>query len=945
MFKSKGLRTKLLVAFLLVGLIPFAVVATVSLINSSGALSELTKQQLQDQYDVKRPQVENYFASRRGDLDVLVENIKAQRQQAFNQLESIQDLKQRELESLLKGMKNDLTALEIAARSAFQDFKAYHDKIQASSTGKLDVNSPEYSDLYKKHHDNLSRICQKKGYYDVFLICWKHGHVLFTEAKESDLGSNVGLAEGPQTREGLGRLWREVRETRDATFIDFAPYSPSGGEQAAFAGTPLYNEAGEPVAVVAYQIPHNQIQEIVGNREGMGRTGESYLMAKDPVSGKTEFRSNMTTMGDGDYVVGYEITTPYIERALSGESFSEMYVDSSGNPVLISADPINVDGLNWAMISKIDAEESFVPKVEGETADFLTKYKEKYGYYDIFLFNSRGYCFYSVAKESDYRTNLVDGKYSSSNLGRLVRRVIDNRQFGFADFEPYAPSGDKPAAFIAEPVLHDGDVDLVVGLQLPNDAISGMVQEGSDKDKTLESYLVGPDKLMRSDSVLNEDYTVDASFANERKVDTKAVRNALQGKKGNEIIEDYNGHPVLSAYGPVDAFGTTYALMSEMDKSVAFASTNRMKWVIGLIGAIGVAAILTVAYFIARSIAQPIRKVVEGLRSGADQVASASDQVSQSSQEMAEGSSEQASSLEESSASLEEMSSMTEQNSGNASQADSLMQETEGLVSDGVQTMQKMSSAIQDIEASSSETAKIIETIDEIAFQTNLLALNAAVEAARAGEAGKGFAVVAEEVRNLAQRSAEAARNTAELIEGSRDNVEDGVEAADELGEKMESIQNRTDKAQTMVSEISAASREQADGIEQVNDAVAQMNEVVQQTASNSEESASAAEELASQAQEMNAMVAQLATIVDGESDVTTGRKTGKTQPSSGSHHSSNSGQQTVTQKYAGSGSSGNGHGGNGHGGNGSSQDSPSAGQKESPEEVIPLGAGDFEDF
>jgi methyl-accepting chemotaxis protein len=935
-----------LVAFLLVGLIPFAVVATMSYLNSSSALSDVTKQQLQDQYDVKKPEVENYFAARQSDLHALVENIKAQRQQSFHQLESIQDLKKRQLEVLLNGMESDLVALEVAARSAFQDLKTYHDTSGASETGQLDVNSAEYESIYKKHYPELSKICQHQGYYDIFLICWKHGHVMFTVARESDLGSNVGLAKGPQTQEGLGRLWREVRETRNSTFIDFAEYSPSGGDQAAFAGTPLYDEKGNPIAVIAFQMPHEKIQKIVGNREGMGETGESYLIATDPVSGETEFRSNMTTMGDGDYVVGHQITTPYIDRALSGESFSEIYVDSAGNPVLISADPIEADGLDWAMVSKIDAEESFVPRVEGETEDFLTKYKNEYGYYDIFLFNQEGYCFYSVAKENDYRTNLANGKYSSSNLGRLVRRVIDSRQFGFADFEPYAPSGDKPAAFIAAPVLHEGDVKLVVGIQLPNSAISHMVQVGSDKEKALESYLVGPDKLMRSDSVLNDDYSVDASFANDRKVDTKAVRNALEGKSGIEVIEDYNGHQVLSAYGPVDAFGTTYALMSEVDEKVAFASTRRLQWIIGLIAAIGIAAILTVAYFIARSIAEPIRDVVEGLRSGAEQVASASDQVSQSSQEMAEGSSEQASSLEESSASLEEMSSMTEQNSSNASQADTLMQETEGLVSDGVQTMEQMSAAIEDIEESSGETAKIIETIDEIAFQTNLLALNAAVEAARAGEAGKGFAVVAEEVRNLAQRSAEAARNTAELIEGSRENVHDGVKAADELGEKMQSIQERTDKAQTMVSEISAASKEQSDGIEQVNDAVAQMNEVVQQSASNSEESASAVEELSSQAQEMNAMVAQLAALVDGHSDGQAGSGASKTGPGSDANRAVKaSNDRTVTQKLSGSGQGGNGHGGNGHGGNGTDAPNPSAQQKRSPEEVIPLGAGDFEDF
>jgi PAS domain S-box-containing protein len=238
-----------------------------------------------------------------------------------------------------------------------------------------------------------------------------------------------------------------------------------------------------------------------------------------------------------------------------------------------------------------------------------------------------------------------------------------------------------------------------------------------------------------------------------------------------------------------------------------------------------------------------------------EQVTSASGQISASSQTLAEGSTEQAAGLEETSSSLEEMASMTKQNADNAQQANTLASEARKAADTGTESMTRMNTAINDIQKSSDETAKIIKVIDEIAFQTNLLALNAAVEAARAGEAGKGFAVVAEEVRNLAMRSAEAAKNTSAMIEESVKNSKNGVDIATEVGKVLEEIVQSIGKTTDLVSEIAAASAEQSQGIDQVNTAVAQMDKVTQQNAANAEESASAAEELSAQAGSLQSMV------------------------------------------------------------------------------------------
>jgi methyl-accepting chemotaxis protein len=241
---------------------------------------------------------------------------------------------------------------------------------------------------------------------------------------------------------------------------------------------------------------------------------------------------------------------------------------------------------------------------------------------------------------------------------------------------------------------------------------------------------------------------------------------------------------------------------------------------------------------------------------GAQQVTSASLQVSTGGQSLSQGASEQASALDDISCNLREISSMTKQNAIYASEAKRVAEAARTSANKGIESMNRMSSAINKIKSSSDSTARIVKTIDEIAFQTNLLALNAAVEAARAGDAGKGFAVVAEEVRNLAMRSAEAAKNTANLIEEAVKNSENGVNINAEVLKKFREISEKTNEVSHVVAEIAVASEQQDEGISQVTKAVEQLNGLTQKAVANAEESASSAEEMSSQSKEMLSMVA-----------------------------------------------------------------------------------------
>ncbi len=280
---------------------------------------------------------------------------------------------------------------------------------------------------------------------------------------------------------------------------------------------------------------------------------------------------------------------------------------------------------------------------------------------------------------------------------------------------------------------------------------------------------------------------------------------------------------------------------------------------------------MTLAVVIILSITRPINAIIGNLRSGAGQVDSAAGQVADSSQQMASGASQQASSVEETSAALEEMNSMTRHSAESALQASSMAATARVSAEKGSEAMHRMADVISGIKKSADETAKIIKTIDEIAFQTNLLALNAAVEAARAGEAGKGFAVVAEEVRNLARRSAEAAKNTSSMIEESQRNAERGVDASALVASTLGEIVDVVGKVEHIVQDLAAASTQQAEGIAQVTTAMTQIDNVTQSNAASSEEAASASEELSAQAKELADVVRTLTRMVNGNKGAANG--------------------------------------------------------------------------
>ncbi|MBD3221311.1 methyl-accepting chemotaxis protein [bacterium] len=294
------------------------------------------------------------------------------------------------------------------------------------------------------------------------------------------------------------------------------------------------------------------------------------------------------------------------------------------------------------------------------------------------------------------------------------------------------------------------------------------------------------------------------------------------------------------------------------------ASARRINTIVLVVSSLSLVLAIVVSVWLVRSTTGPLRRVIAGLQSGADQIDAAASELSDSSQTLASGATEQAASLEETSASLEQISSVSRASADKARRAYAVTEQALTATRDGRRTMSDMVASMDEIKRSSDETANIIKVIDEIAFQTNLLALNAAVEAARAGEAGKGFAVVAEEVRNLAQRSAEAARETSRLIESSVANTGLGAKNSHRVGEQLGQIESSIDELNQLNADVLRTAEEQSAGVAEIQNAMVEMERVTQCNASNSEETAAAGEELSSQSSVLLGFVQDLAAMVGG---------------------------------------------------------------------------------
>ena len=319
---SLRIGPKLIASFLAIGLVPIAVSTFLALDKSSTALTE----------------------------------------QAQAQLEAVTQIKKTQVEEVIARVRMDTLALANSdfVLSAYKKLVEYHNHPvlgpKVPIKDPYDVSTPEYKDIWETYGAPLAAFAKSYGYSELLMVCKAHGHVMYTAAAGPDLGSNLGHGEFKDSP--LAELWQRVAETDDVVIVDFESYAANNGAHTAFVGSPIRNESGKTLGLMVLRIPPQYLEAIVDVRAGMGETGDTYIIGRS--EGVTALRTTVPTMTakNPELKLGKEITTPYIERALSGEAGHDEAVDSMGHEILVNFEPLQVEGLSWAVISKIDKAEA-----------------------------------------------------------------------------------------------------------------------------------------------------------------------------------------------------------------------------------------------------------------------------------------------------------------------------------------------------------------------------------------------------------------------------------------------------------------------------------------------------------------------------------------------------------------------------------------------------------
>jgi methyl-accepting chemotaxis protein len=662
-----------------------------------------------------------------------------------------------------------------------------------------------YSFGHKNAHPGLRSVAQGRGYADLFIFDLD-GHLLYTVNKNLDFATTFTEGGGPYADTALGRAFRTAVAFDTAgpvTYADDLSYAPSGGDPAAFVATKIFGSDGAARGVLAVELPLAQVDLAMASRNGLGETGETFLIGSDRL-----FRSDSTFTDAKDFLVTSYTSAP-LETALAGR-VGQGYSTYRGMTMLTTAVPVSYMDHNGALVSVISTDEVLAPIVG--------------------------------------MRNLVLGIGAALLLLVTVIGLLISR------------SVTRPLSKLTTTMetLAQGDLATDVSGTTRRDEIGAMSRavEVFRENARQVSSLTGQERLASEQrreeraqmmQTLQRAFgeVVDAAVAGDF---SKRVDASFPDTELNRLAESVNNLVETVDRG----LGETGAVLA------ALARTDLTKRMQGRYeGAFG-----RLRDDI-NEVAETLTRVMRDLRGTSRTLRTATTEMLRGANELSDRTAKQSATIEETSAAMRQLADTVDGNSRRAEAASAKARAVSDTATDGGEVMNRATAAMERISASSAKIGNIIGLIDDIAFQTNLLALNASVEAARAGEAGKGFAVVAVEVRRLAQSAAQASSEVKGLVQQSGQEVLGGTKLVGEAAQKLMAMLGAVRESSALIEAIAEATAAQATSIREVNRAVEDLDKMNQHNTALVEETNASVEQAEFQTAELDRVV-DLFTIDDG---------------------------------------------------------------------------------
>ena len=795
-----GIRTKLFLWLLLIAIVPMFIIGATGYTISSRSLEQQSLDNLETSLGIQKKALEDYFDERLKNLESLSDDVQILQQKVMSKLKAIKSLKKQQVENFFKTRIQDtrIFAESLQEQQAFSRLSS--SATAAASGGKY---GPVFATWLEER--NLGSIML------VDLI----GRVIYSNDLTIKTGTSLldsaGTPELKAFNNGIDKV----------SFTDFGQSELRDEEAVAYFSAPVKN-GNDTIGVVLILMKNDGLDHIMRDQIGLGKHGENYLIGQDML-----FRSNSPYFDDSILAnPAFQVDTESVASAMQSKTGEHVIVNYRGAYVLSSYIPVDAAGITWALVVEAEQAEVMAPVRKGMDVDYLAAYAETYGYPDLYLFDPDGYAFYSAKRQADYKTNILTGLYSGSILADTVSRVLQTKDLVVSDYQHYEPANNKPSAFLAKPLLQDDKVWMIVVLRIPIDQIGAImdIHGLGDREEMLhehgsaDTYLVGKDKLWRSESFQKKLYHVKSTILNAKIVaDTVPVNAALEGKTGTELTLNPAGLTVLSSWMPFTFQGLQWALVSEISQDEVAKPVTRLFNISALIALAAVAAVFVISYLVSGGIMRQVGTIMHAMsrvevgdfdaqaqvisKDELGAMATSFNKMITTTRELVDSRQQENDQLQESIIGL--LVEIADISDGDLTVRATVHEDATGTVADSLNLMlEELGQAISKIKTSSEQVG---DTADQVSSSTKHLAerndaqselittavdeinrMTAAIE--QAATQADESATTSEQSREAAIEGTKAVEDTSRSMETIRSNVQDTARAIKRLGESSQEI-------------------------------------------------------------------------------------------------------------------------------------------------------------